>query len=108
MRKLSVGLKEYYHEIASVVPCSGREKRQYLSELKHRLYGMKAEGTPDDYETAKLLWGTPDEIVEAWEEYLSITDPDREARLHRWGRAAFLGAVTTGALLLILLGSFFL
>lgn len=106
--KLSIGLKEYYQEIARAIPCTGREKRQYLSELKKRLYGMEAEGTVDDYDTARLLWGTKDEIVEAWEECLEIEEYIELHNPNRWKKLLAYAVTAATVVLLVVLGGYYL
>lgn len=106
--KLSIGLKEYYQEIAHAIPCTGREKRQYLSELKKRLYGMEAEGTVDDYDTARLLWGTKDEIVEAWEECLEIEEYIELHNPNRWKKLLAYAVTAATVVLLVVLGGYYL
>lgn len=106
--KLSVGLKEYYQEIARAIPCTGREKRQYLSELKKRLYSMKAEGTVDDYDTARLLWGTKEEIVEAWEECLEIEEYIELHNPNHWKKLIAYAVTAATVVLLVVLGGYYL
>ena len=58
------GLKEYIRSIRRELPCSGKKKRQFISQIRCSIMDFLQENPEADLEAVQAHFGTKQEIVE--------------------------------------------
>ncbi len=108
MGKVPAGLEGYYREIAAALPCSGRRKQKYLSDLRERLCMLENEVPVANYEAAQMYIGPVEEIVESWKDNLSVDDLSCRIRFKRRTKVLLTAAALVAVTILMLLGGFYI
>lgn len=56
-------LKQYYQQVYNALPCSPKQKKHLLRQLKHSVSGFLQEHPDADIAAVRQHFGTPEQIV---------------------------------------------
>lgn len=56
-------LKNYYRQVSTWLPCSGRQKKRIMDNIAHTVEGYLAEHPEADFAALQAHFGTPQQIA---------------------------------------------
>lgn len=99
MKNRETDLRRYYRDIRSYLPCSRKQKRRILDEIRERVNIYLEECPEADYDQIEARFGTPQTIAAAY-----VDDMNTSELLTALGiRRKFVTAVIVGVLALSLI-----
>ena len=98
MDRNDFALKRYIRSISNALPCSGKVKKQIVSQIRESIDGYLLENPEADLATLQAHFGTPQEIAASY-----VNEQDPSALLHKMSIKKKVLVIVAGAVAFILL-----
>lgn len=107
MSSLSSSLQAYYRAVERAIPCSGKQKKRYLSDILQSLTNLQNEQPDAGYETAILRIGAPENLAEDFKETISASSFSEQRRHTARFKVIAAAVLVLAAILIGIFGSFY-
>ena len=97
MGSYDCGVKQYIRSIRRELPCSGKKKRQFISQIRCSIMDFLQENPEADLEAVQAHFGTKQEIVEDF-----VRNEDASDLLRKMSIKKKVLAIIAGVMIIIL------